>query len=98
MEIVKKGDYVIAKTWSGIEKMGILDYTYTDGEHCVIEASTNRRFCSHKNDVRKARQDEAEKIKLLLKESKVMVLKPKNHIQTTNEYENEFEEALAAID
>lgn len=92
-KVLQKGDYVVAKKWNGEEMLGILEYTYTDGEHCVKDAKTNKRFCSHKNDIRLATEEEENKIKLLLKENNIIM---KKYITPTVIEEDELEEALAA--
>lgn len=97
--ILVKGDYVVAKKWNGEEIIGILDYTYTDGEHCVIDAKTKQRFCSHKNDVRLANEFEQNEIKKLTKEQKIITRQTENIIKNKqNNTDDELEAALAATD
>ena len=87
-----KGDHVVAKNWSGEEFLGIYDYGYTDGQHCVMNVKTNRRFCCKPKDVRNATNDEENEIKKILKEKKAQVKKE------TLEESEELEVALASTE
>lgn len=92
-----KGDCVTAKKWNGEEFIGLYEFTYDDGEHCIIDVKTNKRFCSHNKDVKLASDSEAKEIKQLAKENKT---KPMENISTTTETidNEELEEALAATE
>ena len=72
-KVLLKGDYVSAKTWNGNEIIGILEYTYTDGEHCVIDAVTGKKFCCHREDVKLASELEQARIKRIQTEKKFLV-------------------------
>lgn len=86
-----RGDCVVAKRWNGTEFMGVYEYTYSDGEHCIIDTN-NKHFCSHKHDVRKATEEEEKKIKQLMKQNKIIPIK-----EPIDEDE-ELKEALAAVE
>ena len=89
------GDYVLAKNWSGHKFIGLYEYTYTDGEHCIIDAKTNKRFCAHKHDVWHADEEQVKEIKKLVKENKISLKKEETSGQ---EEQSELEDALAATE
>ena len=85
-----KGDYVSAKNWSGEHLLGIYEYQYLDGEHCITNAKNGRKFCAHHHDVRMATEEQVKEIKKLMKENK-------DPIEKLIE-ENELDDALKAIE
>lgn len=91
--ILVKGDYVVAKKWSGEEFLGVYEYHYEDGEHCIMDVKTHKRFCAHKGDVKLANEEQEKNIKQMIKENKLIIKK-----MMQQEEENELEDALAAID
>ena len=66
-----KGACVRAKKWSGEEFFGVLEYTYDDGSHCVLEVSTAKRFNVKKDDLTLANEEEEKDIKKVMKENKL---------------------------
>ena len=66
-----KGACVKAKKWSGDEFFGVLEYTYDDGSHCVLEVATSKRFNVKKNDIELADEEAEKDIKKLMKEKKL---------------------------
>ena len=86
-KVLLKGDYVSAKTWNGNEIIGILEYTYTDGEHCVIDAVTGKKFCCHREDVKLASELEQARIKRIQTEKKFLV--GRTYLPTKPEKEEE---------
>jgi hypothetical protein len=92
-KIFVKGDHVAAKTWQGEEFLGIYDYTYTDGLHCVMNVKTNKRFCVKSKDIREANNDEEEEIKKILKEKKIKLKEMQKKM-----IDEEFEAALASTE
>ena len=66
-----KGDAVVGKKWSGATVYGILEYSYDDGSHCVLEASSGKRFNVKVNELQLATEEEEKDIKRLFKEGKL---------------------------
>ena len=89
-----KGDHIVAKKWSGEEFIGIFEYGYQDGSHCVVEVSTNKRFnVKAKDVVRYTNEDEEKEIKKIIKERKIILKEPpKNETATTT---NDLDALLA---
>lgn len=69
--VFSKGDSVNAKKWSGTSFLGIYEHMYDDGSHCVVDATTGKRFNVHPDDVKMASEEEAKEIKKLSKENNV---------------------------
>jgi hypothetical protein len=69
--VFSKGDSVNAKKWSGTSFLGIYEHMYDDGSHCVVDATTGKRFNVHHDDVKMASEEEAKEIKKLSKENNV---------------------------
>ncbi len=95
--ILTKGDCVVAKKWSGEEFLGIFEYSYLDGSHCVVDVKTNKRFNVKKNDIKLANEDEEKAIKKFVKENKVKV-RENTETATKENTEDELEEALVATE
>ena len=57
----KKGDMVNAKKVNGEHFLGIYEYEYDCGDHCVFDG--NKKFCVNHNAVKKASTEEEEIIK-----------------------------------
>ena len=70
-----KGDCVKGKKWSGAEFLGMYEYTYDDGSHCVLEVSTGKRFNVKEKELQLANEDETKEIKKLQKENKLTLHK-----------------------
>lgn len=93
--ILVKGDHVVAKKWSGEEFLGVYEYRYLDGSHCIFEVKSNRRFNAKPNDVRYPTDEEEKEIKRIIKDKKIKLKEPSPTVNTTaNE---ELEMALAAV-
>jgi hypothetical protein len=90
-----KGDHIVAKKWSGEEFLGVYEYSYQDGSHCVIEVATNKRFNVKHKDFRMANEDEEKEIKKLVKENKTKI-RENVEVATKGTQESELEDALAA--
>lgn len=69
--VISKGACVRAKKWSGDEFFGVLEYTYDDGSHCVLEVATAKRFNVKKDDLTIANEEEEKDIKKIMKEKKL---------------------------
>ena len=83
-----KGDHVVAKKWSGEEILGLFEYTYSDGSHCIFDVKTNKRFNTKRKDVREVTEEEEKEIKKILKEKKDYLKNAKIE-DTPKEEENE---------
>ena len=92
-----KGDHIVAKKWSGEEFIGIFEYGYQDGSHCVVEVSTNKRFnVKAKDVVRYTNEDEEKEIKRIIKERKIVLKEtPNNDTATTT---NDLDALLASTE
>lgn len=91
-----KGDHVVAKKWSGEEFLGLYEYNYLDGSHCIFELGSHKRFNAKPKDVRLPSEDEEKEIKRLIKENKAYLKALKEpQKETPNE---ELEMALSAIE
>ena len=73
--LFSKGACVKAKKWSGQEFFGVLEYTYDDGSHCVLEVATSKRFNVKANDIELADEEAEKDIKKLMKENKLTLSK-----------------------
>jgi hypothetical protein len=69
--LFSRGACVRAKKWSGQEFFGVLEYTYDDGSHCVLEVATAKKFNVKKDDLTLANEEEEKDIKKLMKENKL---------------------------
>lgn len=69
--LFSRGACVRAKKWSGQEFFGVLEYTYDDGSHCVLEAATAKKFNVKANDIELADEEAEKDIKKLMKENKL---------------------------
>ena len=94
--ILVKGDHVVAKKWSGEEFLGVFEYSYLDGSHCIFEVKSNRRFNAKPNDVRLPTDEEEKEIKRLIKDKKIKLKEPLTTVKETANNE-ELEMALAAV-
>jgi hypothetical protein len=94
--ILVKGDHVVAKKWSGEEFLGVYEYQYLDGSHCIFEVKSNRRFNAKPNDVRIPSNEEENEITRIIKEKKAILKSPPTTVNTTVNNE-ELEMALAAV-
>ena len=64
--VFSKGDSVNAKKWSGTSFLGIYEHMYDDGSHCVVDATTGKRFNVHPDDVKMATEEEAKEQTIML--------------------------------
>ena len=60
---ISKGDCVKGKKWSGAEIIGVYEYAYDDGSHCVLDVTNGKRFNIKPKDLELASEDEAKDIK-----------------------------------
>lgn len=60
----ERGDYVVAKKFNGEEVIGVYEYPYLDGSHCVKNIKDNHRCCTKKGCIRKATSEEIEEMKI----------------------------------
>lgn len=90
-----KGDYVNAKKWSGASFLGMYEHCYNDGSHCVIEASTGKRFNVLAGKLKAANEEEVKEIKRLVKENDI---KPRETVSDNlaGKNDSDLEAALAA--
>jgi hypothetical protein len=96
-EIYVKGNHVVAKKWYAHDEfLGIYEYGYQDGSHCVREIKTNKRFNVKPKDIRNPTNEEEEEIKKLLKKRKVLLKEMKKEV-TEEKNSEELEMALAAL-
>ena len=98
-ETYVNGNHVVAKKWnaSSEEFLGIYEYDYSDGSHCVMEIKTNRRYNIKPKDVRNPTNEEEEEIKNLLKERKAILKEMKKEI-TEKKNNEELDMALASTE
>lgn len=66
-----KGACVKAKKWSGDEFFGVLEYTYDDGSHCVLEVATAKKFNVKPNDIELTDEEAEKDIKKMIKDNKL---------------------------
>ena len=79
--------------------MGILEYTYDDGSHCVVDVTNSKRFNVLKGDLKHASEEETKEIKNLAKQNNIRAYKKDNSTnkkETEKEMESELEAALKA--
>lgn len=69
--VISKGACVKAKKWSGDEFFGVLEYTYDDGSHCVLEVATAKKFNVKPNDIELADEEAEKDIKKMMKDNKL---------------------------
>lgn len=94
--ILVRGDHVVAKKWSGEEFLGVYEYGYLDGSHCIFAVGSNRRFNAKPNDVRLPTEEEEKEIKRIVNENKVKLKEPPTSVNTAVNKE-EFDMVLAAV-
>ena len=94
--VFSNGDCVKGKKWGGDEILGVYEYNYDDGSHCVLEASSGKRFNIKPKDLHMANEEEEKDIKRLLKENH---LKPyaKGETPKPTKKETEDEELSIAL-
>ena len=92
-----KGNFVSAKKWSGEHFLGVYEYTYDDGSHCVLEVSTYKCFNVRKGCIKHATEEQEKEIKALLKERKIASAEKKAESKKETSDE-EFESVLAATE
>lgn len=56
-----KGDLVSGKKWNGEHFIGVYQYEYDCGDHCIFDG--NKQYCIHKKDCHTANEEEQELIK-----------------------------------
>lgn len=81
--VFSKGDCVVGKKWSGAEIVGVYEYSYDDGSHCVLEVSTNKRFCIKPKDLQLLNDEEAKEVKKLMKEKKLKLHEKADVVSST---------------
>lgn len=85
----KKGDLVSGNRFNGEPFIGIYEYEYDCGDHCV--SNTTIKFCVHKNKIKKATPEEEE----LIKET---IIKPLREMKKQKELEKLASEDIEEIE
>lgn len=93
-QVFLNGDYVKAKKWSGESFLGILEYTYDDGSHCVVDVTSSKRFNVLKGDLKHASEEETKEIKNLAKQNNIRAYKKDNSTKKKETDKKEKEEEL----
>jgi len=93
-----KGDCVKGKKWSGSEIIGVYEYTYDDGSHCVLEVANGKRFNIKPKDLELASEDEAKEIKKLQKENHLKLHDKADSMQVVKDLVKDEEETKEELD
>lgn len=91
------GDCVSGKKWNGDPILGVYEYSYDDGSHCVLEASSGKRFNIYAKDLKKATEEEEMDIKKLMKENHIKPYIKNGDVTKTTKKKEEDEELSIAL-
>lgn len=72
-----KGDLVSGKKWNGEHFIGVYEYEYDCGDHCITDGQ--KEYCIKHNDCHKANDEEAE----IIRETILKTIKDKNKKKNT---------------
>lgn len=93
----KKGELVSAKKLNGEKILGIYQYEYDCGDHCISIGT--KKYCVQKNPVKKATEEEEKIIQeTIIKPMREAKKKAAEELRKAQEEQNSYEDELSEED